>query len=192
MNDLSNTMSDNAVKSEQTAATAEQVRLNIEEACHNMSAKYATVSATELAIAQVIGQLDNLRSELMSSANVPARPNAHDSFHIHTPDEPTTCHVETREGQAYGSGPGGQPMWNSRLPSAALPAQPMVSQSPLRSPEQPYVAPPTAADRRNAATFSDGVQDHAGCIASSPGATQAAPSGPPASWAQPPGAATPP
>ena len=112
INDLANTISENAAK-------VEQVRLHLEEACTNIAAKYATVNATELAIAQVIGQLDNLRTELMTTLKSQGRSAT--ECPIHTPDDPTAGQVPVAIGEAHGQGPDGQPMWNSRLPPPAFP-----------------------------------------------------------------------
>ena len=192
INDLSTTVSENAEK-------IEQVRRHLEEACLNISTRYATVDSTELAIAQVIGQLDSLRSELMENVQSQLRPPA--TFPIHTPDDPTSRNEQTQNrneqphiGDAHGAGPGGQPMWNSQLPQPAFPHQPANArpQSPLRTSEQPYVAPPAAADHPRAQAMSDGVTDHAGCIHSPPGMAQSMPRAPPTSWTRQDGAPTPP
>ena len=200
LNTLANSISGNQDKTE-------QVRLHLEEACTNISKKYATINATELAIAQVIGQLDNLRSELMEKLNHHPQPSAEREipFHqIHTPPgeaptaNPGQCqeppHIEQVFGDAYAPGPDGQPVWNSKLPQPAHPGQSGKPQSPLRSGDQPYVAPPAMAEHPRA--MNDGLTDHAGLLNSSPG--MAPPPGgghrcaPPTSWTRPQGAPTPP
>ena len=87
INDLFNKLNEVNAKVDQTTA-------NLGEACRNITAKYAITDATELAIANVLGQLDVLTAQVRSLAQDPPKPDAHSevgrggyAFHpIHTPD----------------------------------------------------------------------------------------------------------
>ena len=179
VNDLSETVNTVGVKGDQN-------RANLEEACKNITTRFATTEATELAIAQVIGQLENLNTEFQmllrtmnleqprpQSSSVEPMPVA-----INTPETRPQSGFpqEPAQGQSggfYPSGPGGAPMWNSSLPPAAapsapMPAGPITARSPLRSQDQPYVAPPQPNEAPAPTADHAGVANHGACFQATP------------------------
>ena len=176
---------------------------HLEEACRNINSKFALSSDVELAIGQVLEQVNNLNLEFQALSNLVA--TGPTPIPINTPDRrpsPPGMDQHRQDDQtagAYSSGPGNMPMWNSRLPQPAIPHQNMAAappafpltqvmtasrSSPLRNQDEPYVAPPQP--HHATAPAHSGLNDQAGCPPQTP------PQGMPSSWAQAPGAPTPP
>ena len=193
----------------------QKTKANLSEACVNITKKFASINDVEMAIGQVLEQTNTLRAELQQAVATTEElllavtrndvASNRREPEVYTMQTPVSVRPDRPE-PAYGEGPGGQPVWNSRLPEPAFPLTLAGPQSPLRAQEQPYVAPPTSVAQHRPVVFSDGVTDHQGCVQSPTGigpiaaCTSAhvqsqharAPTGPPASWARQQGAATPP
>ena len=182
------------------SSRADTNNANLEQACANINAKFATQEATELAMGQLLSRMDEMKGELeilqarfeseraQEWNRAGARPF---EAEISTPPNEEQRRAQAARSSndgAYPSGPGGQPMWNSSLPAAAQPGQmfpggpPGIganvptgkAQSPLRSQGEPYQAPPPPAQAQ-AAQGTGGVQDHAGCLQSPLNPTQGNP-----------------
>ena len=148
--------------------------LHLEQACTNINDKFATSANTELAIGQVLEQFNNLNREFQMLANLVSsgpQDSGPTPVAINTPVvSPEKPSMAQQHGDAYAPGPGGGPLWSSSLPPPAVPANPMPAfpltqrSSPLRSQDQPYVAPQPDQTAPAPTAHGQGVRDNAGCL----------------------------